>query len=113
MVKAFLAEPALLDGCCEKLFKVMVTEGQQGFTGDDARRFVEQFLLKQIFEDRDEEVKRNRQLKPRPQGVPDIDRDENFWRQQIDESVKDTGVKATKNNREQLNKYLTGVLTRI
>ena len=59
MVRCFLACPELLDFCCEKLFKVMVTDGQQGFTSDDARRFVLEFLMKEIIQDRDEEVKQN------------------------------------------------------
>lgn len=73
MVRTFLAEPELMDSCCEKLFKVMVTDGQQGFTTDDARRFVQEFLLKEIDVDRDEEVKKNKQDKKRPAGVTDID----------------------------------------
>ena len=49
MIRCFLSCPELLEGCCEKLFKVMVTDGQQGFTSDDARRFILEFLMKEIF----------------------------------------------------------------
>ena len=106
MIKNFLAVPELLDSCAEKLSKVMITEGQQGFATDDARRFVLEFLFKAIFDDRDEEVKANRQVKTRPKGVPDADREENFWKQQIEEAIKDTGLKSNKNSRDQLKNYL-------
>ncbi len=59
----------------------MVTDGQTGFASDDARRFVLEFLVPGIAEDRDEEVKSNRQVKKRPAGITDIDQEENFWKQ--------------------------------
>ena len=49
-------------------------------------------------------------MKKRPAGVPDVDRDEHFWKQQVDEAVKTSGLKANKNGRDVLNKYLTAVL---
>ena len=112
MIKNFLALPELLEACCEKLFKVMVTDGQQGFTSDDARRFVGEFLMKEILADRDEEVKQNNQVKKRPAGV-DPDKDENFWKSQVDEAIKASGLKANKNNRDTLKSYLTAVLNSI
>ena len=109
MIKNFLAVPGLIDMCCEKLFKVMVTDGQQGFTSDDARRFVLEFLMREILQDRDEEVKQNNQVKKRPAGV-DPDKDENFWKTQVEEAIKSSGLKANKNNRDVLKTYMIAVL---
>ena len=60
MIKNFLKNPKMVDVVMEKLFKVMVADGAQGFTNDEARRFAIDFLLPEIDKDRDEEVKGNR-----------------------------------------------------
>lgn len=54
MIKNFLANGSHLDSCNDKLFKVLVAESQQGFTADEARRFVVDFLIPEINRDRDE-----------------------------------------------------------
>ena len=112
MIKNFLKNPKMVDIVMEKLFKVMVADGAQGFTNDEARRFAIDFLLPEIDKDRDEEVKGNRQLKKRPAGI-NIDRDEQFWKNEIDESMKQANLKPNKNTRDQLKTYMVNVLGRV
>ena len=55
----------------------------------------------------------NKTVKKRPAGVPNIDKDDNFWKQEIDAGVKVASLKPTKNTRDQLTTYMTDVLGRI
>ena len=112
MIKNFLETPAHLNFANEKLFKVLVAD-QQGFTADEARRFVQDFLIPAIDADRDEYVAANKTVKKRPPGAPNIDKDDNFWKQEVEAGVKVASLKPTKNTRDQLTTYMTDVLGRI
>ena len=99
MIKNFLETPALVNGLNDKLFKVLVAD-QQGFTADEARRFVQDFLIPAIDADRDDYVAANKTVKKRPPGVPNIDKDDNFWKQEVEAGVKVASLKPTKNTRD-------------
>ena len=75
MIKNFLANPSHLDTVNDKLFKVLLSEGQQGFSSDEARRFVLDFLIPEIDRDRDQVVAANKAVKKRPAGAT-IDKDD-------------------------------------
>ena len=70
-------------------------------------------MIPEIDRDRDEQVTGNRQIKKRPQGGPPIDRDGNYWKQEVEAGVKEVGLKPTKNSRDQLTTYMTNVLGRV
>ena len=69
MIKNFLANPNHLDFVNDKLFKVLVADSTQGFTSDEARRFVLDFLIPEMDKDRDQTVQSNKAVKKRPQGA--------------------------------------------
>ena len=69
-----------------------------------------EFLIPEINADRDDAVSKNKLVKKRPSN---IDQEDNFWKGEIDAGLKETGLKPTKNNRDQLNDYMTNVLGRI
>ena len=102
MIKNYRATPTLMEGTNDKLFKVLVSDSQQGFSGEEARRFVLDFLLPEMDKDRDAEVKKNRQVKKRPAGA-NIDKEEKYWKDEIEGSIKDVGLKPAKNSRDLLS----------
>ena len=98
MIKNFLANEKLLEGCNDKLMKVLSGD-QTGFSADEARRFVLDFLLPEIDRDRDEKVASKEQRKERPAGAG-IDKTGDYWKPEIENSLKDSALKPTKNTRE-------------
>ena len=109
-IKTFLARPELLKICNDKLFKVLVADNQSGFTADEGRRFVLDFLIPEINADRDDAVKRNKQVKKRPST---IDQEDAYWKNEVEGGLKDIGLKPTKNTRDNLTDYMTNMLGRV
>ena len=102
MIKNFLDplnEKKHLDPCNDKLMKVLVSDSQTGFSSDEARRFILDFLLPEIDRERDENVAAGKIKKERPAGAA-IDKEDAYWKGEIENSLKESGLKPTKNSRE-------------
>ena len=70
------------------------------------------FLLPEIDKDRDESVAGGKIKKERPAGAA-IDKEDAYWKGEIENSLKEAGLKPTKNSREQLTGYISNVLSKV
>ena len=71
---------------------------------------MQEFLIKEIQTDNEKAINVRKTVRG---SQANIDRDDQFWKGEVDAGLKETGLKPTKNNREQLNDYMTNILGRI